>query len=69
MDVAYSAQTFGSLLGRQVTLGFSQHFIADHKFTHRRGAQQRRLKTCVQLPVIILFIVKRRAVPAHRVGE
>ncbi len=38
MDVAHSAQTFGGLLGRQVTLGFSQHFIADHKFTHRRGA-------------------------------
>jgi hypothetical protein len=36
MDVAHSAQTFGGLLGRQITLGFSQHFIADHKFTHRR---------------------------------
>ena len=35
MDVAHSAQTFGGLLGRQVTLGFSKHF-ADHKFTHRR---------------------------------
>jgi hypothetical protein len=44
MDVADGAQTFGRLFRRQVTLGFGQHFIAHHKFTHRRGAQQRRIK-------------------------
>ena len=57
MDVAHSAQTLGGLLGRQVTLGFSQHFIADHKFTHRGGTQQRRGKKGGGLPVNILLLL------------
>ncbi len=50
-------------------LGFCQHFITNHKFTYGGRAQQRRIKVRVQLPVLILFAIKWRAVPAHRVGE
>ena len=69
MDITDRAQTFGGLFSRQVTLGFCQHFIADHKLTHRRGAQQRRVEVRMQLPVLVFFTVERRAVPAHGVGE
>ena len=69
MDVADGTQSFGSLLGGQIALGFGQHFIANHKLADRRGAQQRRIKVGMKLPVVMVFVVKRRAVPAHGVGE
>ncbi len=37
MDVADGTQSFGSLLGGQIALGFGQHFIANHKLADRRG--------------------------------
>lgn len=69
MDIADCAQTLCCLFCGQVSLGFCQHFITNHKFTYGGGAQQRRIKVRVQLPVLILFAIKWRAVPAHRVGE
>ncbi len=69
MDIADCAQTLCGLFCGQVSLGFCQHFITNHKFTYGGRAQQRRIKVRVQLPVLILFAIKWRAVPAHRVGE
>ena len=69
MDVADGAQSFGSLLGGQIALSFGQHFVANHKLADRRGSQQRRIKVGMELPVVMVFVVKRRAVPAHGVGE
>ena len=69
MDIADCAQTLCCLFCGQVSLGLCQHFITNHKFTYGGGAQQRRIKVRVQLPVLILFAIKWRAVPAHRVGE
>ncbi len=68
MDVADGAQSFGSLLGGQIALSFGQHLITNHKLADRRGAQ-RRIKVGMKLPVVMVFVVKRRAVPAHGVGE
>ncbi len=69
MDVADGAQSFGSLLGGQIALSFGQHLITNHKLADRRGAQQRRIKVGMKLPVVMVFVVKRRAVPAHGVGN
>ncbi len=68
MDVADGAQSFGSLLGGQIALSFGQHLITNHKLADRR-AQQRRIKVGMKLPVVMVFVVKRRAVPAHGVGN
>ena len=68
MDVADGAQSFGSLLGGQIALSFGQHLITNHKLADRRE-QQRRIKVGMKLPVVMVFVVKRRAVPAHGVGE
>ncbi len=68
MDVADGAQSFGSLLGGQIALSFGQHLITNHKLADRRGEQQqRRIKVGMKLPVVMVFVVKRRAVPAHGV--
>lgn len=69
MDITHCTQAFCGLFRRQITLGFRQHLVADHKFTYGRGAQQRRIKVGVQLPVLILFAIKGRAVPAHGIRE
>ncbi len=61
MDIADCAQTLCCLFCGQVSLGFCQHFITNHKFTYGGGAQQRGIKVRVQLPVLILFAIKWRA--------
>ncbi len=53
MDVADRTQSFSRLFCRQVALGFRQHFVTDHKFAHGCRTQQRRIKVCVQLPVLV----------------
>ena len=63
------SQPLCGLLCRQVSLGFGQHLVADHKLSHCGRAQERRVKVRVELPVRKLATAKGCPVPTHRVGE
>jgi len=69
MNVTDCAQTVTGLLSGQITLGFRQHFIPDHKLAHRRRTQQWRIKMRMQLPMAVVLFDKGRAVPSHGIGE
>ena len=64
-----TAKLFCRLFGRQISLGFSEHFIADHEFANRRRAQQGWIEMGMQDPVALIAGEIGGAVPAHRIGK
>src|ERR1039457_112487 len=63
------AQPFRRRLRRNVALRGGQHFITDQKLAHRCRAQQRWIEMQVQMPFLVLEVVRGPLVDPHRVRE
>jgi len=63
------AQFLGCEFRRHIALRGCQQFEAHHKLPDGGGAEQRRKKVCVKMPLRMIVAVGRTLVKTHRVRE